>query len=96
MSGSYLATVKGELFELIDALRDEAGTCESSDERDALFDEFKKTLWPYLEQQLKRSYRNGVRDAAKQAPGETVKAEPKAKENRFAAWRKKAREGDDA
>ena len=86
---SYLADVKSKLFDLIEELRGELATVESSDEVPEIFEQWKKNaLWPVVETALKESYKNGVRDAG------SPKASEKPEARKGASWRKpKAKEG---
>lgn len=86
---SYLADVKLKLFTLVEELRGELGTVEASEETPEVFDQWKKNaLWPAVEEALKESYKNGVRDGAQPQPSD------KPQERKAASWRKpKAKEG---
>jgi hypothetical protein len=80
--GNYLATVKADFLELVQALEQEVGTAESADAREAIFAEWTKEAWPFLEKSLKTSYKNGRSATAVRAEDGTTKSP-----NRFRGWR---------
>ncbi len=78
---SYLADVKTEVLEFVDALREEIEKTGDLGDLAALFDDWKKILWPLVEGHLKQSYANGQKEGT--GPSREKKAA-----GRFKNWRK--------
>jgi hypothetical protein len=77
---SYLADVKRDANRLISALKDEIEKCRTPEERDAVFRDWSREHWSFLQEELKRSYQNGVKSVTED-PGSTGQT------RRFAGWR---------